>query len=804
MAGPDHPAEREAEAVANHVLSMPDRVPTVQQMAEGIPVQRMEEEEEILQTKCNCDGDESLQMMGEEEEEPLQMMGEEEEEPLQMMGEEEEEPLQMMGEEEEEEVMAKGEVGSSPRSKPHSPMKSATKGLGAGQPLPDRARQFFEPRIGADFSNVRIHNGTDAARRASGINAEAFTWGSNIVFNSSRYDPNGEKGRHLLAHELTHVVQQGKAGQHAIQRSEDGSPDGSGGSSGTGSSGSSDARQRAGTPSAAAINVHVIGSERDNGTEFVDRRLVRTVEAVAAQDNGARLVPVQGFQDMVDQLSNLVTSQGCIRTLTVWNHAKPLTGSQGIAKRTETNSFTGQSVEHADAFSSGALLGPNAFDRNQVTRFRHLFCCGGRMVWRGCANLSFVAPEGGVRPELAAESAGADDMTTSRAETRYGRFGDVYHDRAEAEAQGATVLAGRDNRLGGQLWADALCIDITGTNDVLYPDPSSSPPFSIGHGGGEVDVAPSAACPCGADGRVSGPVPSQAALIELTEHVCSAEELDILHRSARNADLRMLEGIAALQGLQSRAPADPVPDGLPRLAEHALAGAFNIGIDFHLAALMGAGATQAADHAEGMARMTQVLDLLRAARGELQPYLTAPSCPVPSSSASAPCFSCKADQFPRCERSAVAFVRENSAGFLPDIGVCPSFYRGARAPGGRQARRSSIIVHEMTHRVGTDDAINGNRYYGCPVVRSDSVPVDIRWFRTPTHRDAYVNCITSFGLAVDDSNLSVAELLRIADAYRCFIDQMDGSAPAARPRTGPRQCEPLKTALYPPQTATGP
>ncbi|MEM8840496.1 MAG: FeoB-associated Cys-rich membrane protein, partial [Pseudomonadota bacterium] len=43
MAGPDHPAEREAEAVANHVLSMPDRVPTVQQMAEGIPVQRMEE-----------------------------------------------------------------------------------------------------------------------------------------------------------------------------------------------------------------------------------------------------------------------------------------------------------------------------------------------------------------------------------------------------------------------------------------------------------------------------------------------------------------------------------------------------------------------------------------------------------------------------------------------------------------------------------------------------------------------------------------------------------------------------------------
>jgi hypothetical protein len=78
-----------------------------------------------------------------------------------------------------------------------------------GQPLDPGTRAFFEPRFGHDFSQVRIHTDGKAAESARAINALAFTGGSNIVFAQGRYEPNSEGGRHLLAHELAHTVQQG-------------------------------------------------------------------------------------------------------------------------------------------------------------------------------------------------------------------------------------------------------------------------------------------------------------------------------------------------------------------------------------------------------------------------------------------------------------------------------------------------------------------------------------------------------------------------------------------------------------------
>jgi hypothetical protein len=79
---------------------------------------------------------------------------------------------------------------------------------GGGSPLPDTTRAFFEPRFGADFSSVRVHTDSRAAQTASYINAKAFTVGQNIAFGPGRYSPHSDQGRHLLAHELTHVVQQ--------------------------------------------------------------------------------------------------------------------------------------------------------------------------------------------------------------------------------------------------------------------------------------------------------------------------------------------------------------------------------------------------------------------------------------------------------------------------------------------------------------------------------------------------------------------------------------------------------------------
>lgn len=79
---------------------------------------------------------------------------------------------------------------------------------GGGNPLPETARSFMESRLDTDFSGVRIHAGDDAAQLSNELNAQAFTVGNDIYFNSGKYQPDTENGRHLLAHELTHTIQQ--------------------------------------------------------------------------------------------------------------------------------------------------------------------------------------------------------------------------------------------------------------------------------------------------------------------------------------------------------------------------------------------------------------------------------------------------------------------------------------------------------------------------------------------------------------------------------------------------------------------
>lgn len=89
-----------------------------------------------------------------------------------------------------------------------------------GNRLTTGERKFFEPRFGYDFSDVRIHTDTAAARSAQSINALAYTSGKNIVFNENQYSPETDNGKKLLAHELTHVVQQGSGqiNKHTISR----------------------------------------------------------------------------------------------------------------------------------------------------------------------------------------------------------------------------------------------------------------------------------------------------------------------------------------------------------------------------------------------------------------------------------------------------------------------------------------------------------------------------------------------------------------------------------------------------------
>ena len=111
-------------------------------------------------------------------------------------------------EEEEEETLQAKEIPSQiPEVTPNLEARINTI-RGSGQPLPESTRAFFESRFGHDFSQVRVHTDTLAAESAREVNARAFTVGQNVVFGVREYSLGTTEGRRLLAHELTHIVQQ--------------------------------------------------------------------------------------------------------------------------------------------------------------------------------------------------------------------------------------------------------------------------------------------------------------------------------------------------------------------------------------------------------------------------------------------------------------------------------------------------------------------------------------------------------------------------------------------------------------------
>jgi len=101
-----------------------------------------------------------------------------------------------------------GDASPSDNSNLESKLNSSK---GGGSPLSGKVKTEMESGIGADFSNVRIHNDSNAVQMNKQLGAQAFATGNNIYFNEGKYNPNSKDGKHLLAHELTHTVQQGAA-----------------------------------------------------------------------------------------------------------------------------------------------------------------------------------------------------------------------------------------------------------------------------------------------------------------------------------------------------------------------------------------------------------------------------------------------------------------------------------------------------------------------------------------------------------------------------------------------------------------
>ncbi len=188
----DDKYEQEADHIAAQVMTIPAPA------AEGTgPVQRQAGKEKVVQAQPLVATITPLAQR-----EPTS--GEEEEEvqakPL----------VQRQPEEEEEEVQAKaaGPNAAAGFEVSKGLEQRLTASKGGGSPLPAEVCGFMEPRFGADFSGVRVHTDSAAAEMSQQIQAKAFTLGQDIYMGAGQYAPESDAGKRLLAHELTHTIQQ--------------------------------------------------------------------------------------------------------------------------------------------------------------------------------------------------------------------------------------------------------------------------------------------------------------------------------------------------------------------------------------------------------------------------------------------------------------------------------------------------------------------------------------------------------------------------------------------------------------------
>lgn len=211
--------EQEADAVAQRVMMQPSM-----EEEEAVQMETAGEEEEMAQMESAGEEEEMVQMAAVDEEEALQMQSEEEEAvQMQMASTEEEEGALQMQAEEEEEVVQQSPApvlqrdGSGDRKASAGLASRINSAKGGGDSMESGIQREMEHKIGADFSGVNIHTGSSSVQMSRELGAKAFTVGNDIHFSRGQYDPHTSKGKRLLAHELTHTVQQG-AVQRKIQR----------------------------------------------------------------------------------------------------------------------------------------------------------------------------------------------------------------------------------------------------------------------------------------------------------------------------------------------------------------------------------------------------------------------------------------------------------------------------------------------------------------------------------------------------------------------------------------------------------
>jgi hypothetical protein len=408
-----------------------------------------------------------------------------------------------------------------------------TSRLGEGTPLDSESRRYFEPRFDRDLSSVRVHADDAAAQSADMVNARAYTVGHDVVFAAGQYSPDSANGKRLLAHELTHVIQQTPAAtpcagrklqrtsvQDAEVNPSDPAPEieisplpatsdfkvfravEDAAEAGAAPAGGAPAGGAPAQPAARGFEIDVLASEAAEG--FLERAAARALGVD---------IRVRSMDDMISQVETRAGAGTCVRRLNIYNHASPYiqTISGGAKVKTPTGErtrtpLTGFTLDWLTANANQAAL----------NRLRHSFCCDGQMNWWGCSTAGVTAT-GGTRT-------GAEQAEDAHRYT--GEFGAWYHNVEDAVAHGATSFT-HIGPVNVQSWSNALCVPVVGATDFSSWRTVGDEVFrTIIHGGRQVRILPQGDVGCGCDpaaGRISGSAQTNAQIqqraTELREQV---------------------------------------------------------------------------------------------------------------------------------------------------------------------------------------------------------------------------------------------------------------------------------------------
>jgi hypothetical protein len=303
-----------------------------------------------------------------------------------------------------------------------------------GRPLDHGPRVFFESRFGHDFSKVRIHTDRKAAESAEAVKAFAYAAGSHVVFAHGQYSPADGRGRHLLAHELAHVVQQrsdaGQASYALLPRDSDAEHEAHEAGRSAAGAGTPRIKSRipdwqigraektgGGAPSSGSSNPPGGGSSPapSTGSATPAKRQPLRFDVIGAdiplvnflaKEAGRSRDPdlrVTSLEDMIQKLQDQTPSASgrCVEHISIYNHGRP--GHQVIAGGEEKKGGKPSALPRSELNLDWLYTPAN---QAALAKLRGVFCCGASMDWLGCG-VAGVEAQGGKRTAEEIAKAGA-------------------------------------------------------------------------------------------------------------------------------------------------------------------------------------------------------------------------------------------------------------------------------------------------------------------------------------------------------------------------------------------------------------